>query len=87
MTIPTEWILTVVLALATVISTLAAIIYRALSAEIATLGREVSEMKADVRALRQSFSELKGGVRTLLGAASMVGAGIAMVAQWLLGKH
>jgi hypothetical protein len=38
MTVPTEWILTVMIALATVISTLAAIIYRALSNEIAILG-------------------------------------------------
>ena len=48
MTIPTEWILTVVLALATVISTLAAIIYRALSAEIATLRSIVIKLQDDV---------------------------------------
>lgn len=58
-----------------------------MEAEIATLGREVSEMKGDVKALRQSFSELKGGTRTLLGVASIIGAGVAMIAQWLLGKH
>ena len=48
MTIPTEWILTVLLALATVISTLAAIIYRALSAEIATLRGIVVKLQEDV---------------------------------------
>lgn len=58
-----------------------------MEAEIATLGREVGEMKADVKALRQSFSELKGGTRTLLGIASIVGAGVAVIVQWLLGKH
>lgn len=51
MTIPTEWILTVVLALATVISTLAAIIYRALSAEIATLRGIVVKLQEDVERL------------------------------------
>lgn len=58
-----------------------------MEAELTTLGREIGEMKADVKALRQSFAELRGGTRTLLGVASMVGAGVAMVAQWLLGKH
>lgn len=58
-----------------------------MEAELATLGREIGEMKADVKALRQSFAELRGGTRTLLGLASVVGAGVAMVVQWLLGKH
>ena len=48
MTIPTEWILMVLIALATVISTLAAIIYRALSAEIATLRGIVVKLQEDV---------------------------------------
>ena len=48
MTIPTEWILTVLIALATVISTLAAIIYRQLSTEIATLRGIVIKLQEDV---------------------------------------
>jgi hypothetical protein len=48
MTIPTEWILMVLLALATVISTLAAIIYRSLAAEIATLRTIVTKLQDDV---------------------------------------
>ena len=48
MTIPTEWILMVLLALATVISTLAAIIYRQLAAEIATLRGIVVKLQEDV---------------------------------------
>lgn len=48
MTIPTEWILMVLLALATVISTLAAIIYRQLAAEIATLRSIVIKLQDDV---------------------------------------
>jgi hypothetical protein len=48
MTVPTEWILTVLIALATVISTLAAIIYRALSNEIATLRGIVTKLQDDV---------------------------------------
>jgi hypothetical protein len=48
MTIPTEWILMVLLALATVISTLAAIIYRQLSAEIANLRVLISRLQSDV---------------------------------------
>ena len=48
MTIPTEWILTVLIALATVISTLAAIIYRQLAAEIATLRTIVAKLQEDV---------------------------------------
>jgi len=58
-----------------------------MEAQLETLGREVAEMKDDVKALRQSFSELKGGTRTLLGLASVVGAGVAVFMQWLLGKH
>ena len=48
MTVPTEWILMVLLALATVISTLAAIIYRQLSTEIATLRSIVAKLQEDV---------------------------------------
>jgi hypothetical protein len=48
MTVPTEWILTVLIALATVISTLAAIIYRSLSNEIATLRTIVTKLLYDV---------------------------------------
>ena len=48
MTIPTDWILMVLLALATVISTLAAIIYRQLAAEIATLRTIVAKLQEDV---------------------------------------
>jgi len=48
MTIPTEWILMVLLALATVISTLAAIIYRQLATEIATLRTIVVKLQEDV---------------------------------------
>jgi len=48
MTVPTEWILTVLIALATVISTLAAIIYRQLAAEIATLRTIVAKLQEDV---------------------------------------
>lgn len=51
MTIPTEWILMVLLALATVISTLAAIIYRSLAAEIATLRGIVNKLQDDVERL------------------------------------
>ena len=51
MTIPTEWILTVLIALATVISTLAAIIYRQLSTEIATLRGIVVKLQEDVERL------------------------------------
>ncbi len=51
MTIPTEWILTVLIALATVISTLAAIIYRSLAAEIATLRSIVTKLQDDVERL------------------------------------
>jgi len=48
MNVPTEWILMVLLALATVISTLAAIIYRQLAAEIATLRTIVAKLQEDV---------------------------------------
>jgi len=48
MTVPTEWILTVLVALATVISTLAAIIYRSLSNEIASLRGIVTKLQDDV---------------------------------------
>ena len=48
MTIPTEWILMVLITLATVISTLAAIIYRQLSTEIATLRGIVVKLQEDV---------------------------------------
>jgi outer membrane murein-binding lipoprotein Lpp len=48
MTVPTEWILTVMIALATVISTLAAMIYRSLSSEIATLRAIVTKLQNDV---------------------------------------
>ena len=51
MTIPTEWILMVLIALATVISTLAAIIYRSLAAEIATLRSIVNKLQDDVERL------------------------------------
>lgn len=51
MTIPTEWILMVLIALATVISTLAAIIYRSLAAEIATLRSIVTKLQDDVERL------------------------------------
>jgi hypothetical protein len=53
MTVPTEWILTVLITLATVISTLAAIIYRALSNEIATLRGIVTKLQEDVQRLSQ----------------------------------
>ena len=48
MTIPTEWILMVLITLATVISTLAAIIYRQLATEIATLRSIVIKLQEDV---------------------------------------
>ena len=48
MTIPTEWILMVLLTLAGVISTLAAIIYRQLANEIATLRVIVAKLQEDV---------------------------------------
>ena len=48
MTVPTEWILMVLIALATVITTLAAIIYRQLAAEIATLRTIVAKLQEDV---------------------------------------
>jgi len=48
MTVPTEWILMVLIALATVISTLAAIIYRQLATEIATLRSIVVKLQEDV---------------------------------------
>lgn len=48
MTIPTEWILMVLITLATVISTLAAIIYRQLANEIATLRGIVVKLQEDV---------------------------------------
>ena len=48
MNVPTEWILMVLITLATVISTLAAIIYRQLSTEIATLRGIVSKLQEDV---------------------------------------
>ena len=48
MTIPTEWILMVLLTLAGVISTLAAIIYRQLANEIATLRSIVVKLQEDV---------------------------------------
>jgi hypothetical protein len=48
MTVPTEWILMVLITLATVISTLAAIIYRQLSTEIATLRGIVTKLQDDV---------------------------------------
>lgn len=48
MTIPTEWILMVLITLATVISTLAAVIYRQLSTEIATLRGIVVKLQEDV---------------------------------------
>jgi hypothetical protein len=48
MNIPTEWILMVLLALGTVISTLAAIIYRSLASEIATLRNIVVKLQEDV---------------------------------------
>jgi hypothetical protein len=48
MTIPTEWILMVLIALATAISTLAAIIYRSLATEIANLRSIVSKLQDDV---------------------------------------
>ena len=51
MTIPTEWILMVLLTLAGVISTLAAIIYRQLSTEIATLRGIVVKLQEDVERL------------------------------------
>lgn len=48
MIIPTEWILAVLIALATVISSLAAIIFRSLSNEIASLRSIVSKLQDDV---------------------------------------
>lgn len=51
MTIPTEWILMVLITLAGVISTLAAIIYRQLSTEIATLRTIVVKLQDDVERL------------------------------------
>ena len=48
MTVPTEWILMVLLTLAGVISTLAAIIYRQLANEIATLRVIVAKLQEDV---------------------------------------
>ena len=48
MTIPTEWILMVLLTLAGVISTLAAIIYRQLATEIASLRSIVVKLQEDV---------------------------------------
>ena len=48
MTIPTEWILMVLLTLAGVISTLAAIIYRQLATEIASLRSIVVKLQDDV---------------------------------------
>ena len=48
MTIPTEWILMVLLTLAGVISTLAAIIYRQLANEIASLRSIVVKLQEDV---------------------------------------
>jgi len=53
MTVPTEWILMVLITLATVISTLAAIIYRQLSTEIATLRSIVTKLQDDVQRLSQ----------------------------------
>ena len=51
MTIPTEWILMVLLTLAGVISTLAAIIYRQLATEIASLRSIVVKLQDDVERL------------------------------------
>ena len=51
MTIPTEWILMVLLTLAGVISTLAAIIYRQLATEIASLRAIVVKLQDDVERL------------------------------------
>jgi len=48
MNVPTEWILMVLLTLAGVISTLAAIIYRQLATEIATLRVIVAKLQEDV---------------------------------------
>jgi hypothetical protein len=48
MTVPTEYIFTVLITLTTVISTLAAIIYRSLSTEIATLRTIVVKLQDDV---------------------------------------
>lgn len=48
MTLPPEWILAGIGSLAAVISTLAAIIYRALSNEIASLRQIVGKLQDDV---------------------------------------
>jgi hypothetical protein len=48
MTLPPEWILASIGALAAVISTLAAVIYRALSNEIASLRQIVAKLQDDV---------------------------------------
>lgn len=48
MTLPPEWILAGIGSLAAVISTLAAIIYRALSNEIASLRQIVAKLQDDV---------------------------------------
>jgi len=48
MTVPTEWLLMVLITLAGVISTLAAIIYRQLSTEIASLRVIVAKLQDDV---------------------------------------
>lgn len=58
-----------------------------MEAEITNLREDVADMRTDVKALRAAFSELKGGTRTLLGIASLVGAGVSLAAQYLLGKH
>jgi len=48
MTLPPEWILAGIGSLAAVISTLAAVIYRALSNEIASLRQIVAKLQDDV---------------------------------------
>ena len=47
----------------------------------------MKEIKTELAEFRHSFAELKGGYKTLLGFAAVIGAALAQVVQYFLGKH
>lgn len=58
-----------------------------MEAQLATLNREMKELKDDVRKIREDFAHVKGGWRMLIGIAAILGGAVSWAASHLFGKH
>jgi hypothetical protein len=57
-----------------------------MEAQLATLNREMKELKDDVRQIRDDFAQVKGGWRTLIGIAALLGGGVSWLINYFMSR-